>query len=232
MTAADLDVLRRDWTLNTNAAQGGRTGPNRALKRLRHFFNWAVEKGYTERSPFKRGHVNTLHFAKEPGRTRRLEGDEEQRLLKAATTPLLKALIVAGLETGCRIRELLKLTWADVKLDANVLVLPAAITKTNEPRDVPITQHLRALLDMRGTHQMAPSTRTRPMCSATSAESQSSIGASTMRGTPPVAPQASPVCIFTISGASWRRHSVSPAHRITSWPTCSATPTSQRPRGI
>jgi hypothetical protein len=47
-------------------------GSDRALKRLRHFYNWSIEKGYTERSPFKRGHVNTIHFAKESGRTRRL----------------------------------------------------------------------------------------------------------------------------------------------------------------
>jgi integrase len=149
VTGADLDALRRDWTLETTAAQGGRTGPNRALKRLRHFFNWAIEKAYTDRSPFKRGHVNTVHFSQEPGRTRRLEGDEEARLLKHATTPLLKALITAGLETGCRIGELLLLRWADVKWDQQALLLPAAITKTREARDVPLTQNLRALLDMR-----------------------------------------------------------------------------------
>ncbi len=149
VTPADLDGLRRGWTLEKTAAQGGRTGPNRALKRLRHFFNWAIEQGYAERSPFKRAHVNTVHFAQEPGRTRRLEGDEEARLLQHATTPLLKVLIAAGLDTGCRIGELLQLTWADVKWDQNALLLPAAITKTNAARDVPLTQHLRALLDMR-----------------------------------------------------------------------------------
>jgi integrase len=149
VTTADVDVLRRGWTLNTNAASGGRTGPIRALKRLRHFFNWAIEKGHIERTPFKRGDQTVVHFAKEPGRTRRLEGDEEQRLLKHAATPLVRALIVAGLESGCRIGELLQLTWRDVKWDHGVLLLPAAITKTSEPRDIPLTQKLRALLDVR-----------------------------------------------------------------------------------
>lgn len=41
------------------------------------------------------------------------------------------------------------LTWADIKWDQNALLLPAAITKTGEARDVPLTQNLRALLDMR-----------------------------------------------------------------------------------
>jgi integrase len=153
VTAADLDVLRRDWMLETTAAQGGRTGPNRALKRLRHFWNWAIEQGHTERTPFKRAHVNTIHFAKEPGRTRRLEGDEEARLLQHATTPLIRVLMQAGLETGCRIGELLQLTWADVKWQQNALVLPATITKTGEARDIPLTQKLRALLELR---QYAP----------------------------------------------------------------------------
>lgn len=149
VTTADLDVLRRDWTLNATASKGGRTGPTRALKRLRHFFNWSIEKGYTERSPFKRGNVSTIHFSKEAGRTRRLEGDEEQRLLKHAATPLLTALMTAALETACRVGELLQLTWADVKWDAGVLLLPADITKTHEARDIPLTQNLRAILDLR-----------------------------------------------------------------------------------
>ena len=109
VTTADLDQLRRDWVLNKDAAQGGPTGPNRALKRLRHFFNWSIEHGYTERTPFKREHVNMIHFTKESGRTRRFEGDEETRLLQHATTPLIQVLITAGLETGCRIGELLQL---------------------------------------------------------------------------------------------------------------------------
>ena len=149
VTAADLDVLRRGWTLEQTAAQGGRTGPNRALKRLRHFFNWAIEQGYTERSPFKRGHVNTVHFPSEAGRTRRLEGDEEKQLLEHAATPLMRVLISAGLETGCRIGELLLLTWADVKWNQSVLLLPAEITKSGKPRDIPLTQNLSALLEMR-----------------------------------------------------------------------------------
>ena len=161
VTAADLHVLRRDWTLKAKAARGGQTGPTRALKRLRHFYNWAIEQGYTTTSPFKRGHVNTVHFAKEPGRTRRLEGDEEKRLLKHAASPLMRALITAALETGCRVGELLALTWADVKWDDNLLLLPAAITKTREARGVPISQNLKAVLDLRrhapdGTEHDAP----------------------------------------------------------------------------
>jgi hypothetical protein len=34
--------------------RGGRVGADRALKRLRHLFNSAIEKGYAEHTPFKR----------------------------------------------------------------------------------------------------------------------------------------------------------------------------------
>lgn len=81
-------------------------------------------------------------------RTRRLEPDEEKRLLEHAN-PHLYALIVAALETGCRVGELLSLQWHQVRWAENVLLLTAAKTKTSEARDVPMTSRLRAVLEMR-----------------------------------------------------------------------------------
>ena len=92
-------------------------GADKALKRLRHFCSWAVEKGYASRTPFKTGNgVVAFHFAKERPRSRRLEEDEEQRLLDHADSHL-RALIIAALETACRKGELLELRWRDVKWD-------------------------------------------------------------------------------------------------------------------
>jgi integrase len=123
-------------------------GVDRALERLRHLFNWAIEKGYVERTPFRRQHVTVVHFRKDENRTRRLEPGEEHRLL-AHASPALQALIIAALETGCRRGEPLGLRWRDVKATAGVLLLPGAITKTGAPRDVPMTQRLRAVLELR-----------------------------------------------------------------------------------
>lgn len=81
-------------------------------------------------------------------RTRRLDPDEEQKLL-AKANPHLYALIVAALETGCRVGELLSLQWHQVRWTENVLLLPAGKTKTSEARDVPMTTRLRAVLEMR-----------------------------------------------------------------------------------
>lgn len=149
LTVADVEAVRERWPLRKGAAKGGRVGVDRALKRMRHMCNWAVERDYAHRTPFKKGNgVVAVHFAKEQPRRRRLEGDEEERVLKYAD-PLLHDLIVAALETGCRKGELLALRWRDVKWDRNVLLLPAEITKTAEDRDVPMSQTLRSLLEMR-----------------------------------------------------------------------------------
>jgi integrase len=156
VTPADVEAVRDGWKRRTTAAKGGRVGADRALKRLRHLFNWAIEKGHADQSPFKRHGVTVVHFRSDDTRTRRLELGEEARLLQQAP-PFLHALITAALETGCRLGELLGLRWRDVKADH--LLLPAALTKTAEARDVPTTQRLRAVLALR---QHAPDGRLHP----------------------------------------------------------------------
>ena len=92
--------------------------------------------------------MTVVHFTKDRNRTRRLEMGEEARLLAHAPDHL-RALIMAALETGMRKGELLALRWRDVKWDVGALLLPAEITKTAEARDVPMTQRLLAVLEMR-----------------------------------------------------------------------------------
>ena len=53
------------------------------------------------------------------------------------------------LETGCRIGEILALRWANVKRRENVLLIEGDVAKNEEPRDVPMTELVRALLEMR-----------------------------------------------------------------------------------
>jgi len=153
ITKADIEAVRDGWSFRTTGAKGGRTGPDRTLKRLRHLFNWAVENDLARATPFRREGVVVIHFKKEAPRTRRLEAGEERKLLKATQTngAWMYALIVAALETGCRVGELLSLRWREVRLDQNVLLLRESVTKTAEARDVPVSQRLRSLLEMRRT---------------------------------------------------------------------------------
>ena len=151
ITTADVEAVRSGWPLRTTGSRGGQTGPNRALKRLHHLFNWAIGRGYLETSPFRRGDTVVVHIPRDRERHRRLEAGEDERLLAHASDsdPWLYALIIVLLETGCRVGEILALTWADVKWRENVLLIEGDIAKNEEPRDVPMTELVRALLEMR-----------------------------------------------------------------------------------
>ena len=134
--------------------KSGEVGINRLLARLRHVFSFAIAEGYATESPFKRHGVTVvkLDSRAETPRHRRLEPGEEDRLLPHAGDHL-RALIVALLFTGCRVGELLNLTWKQIRRDKDGkprwLMLPATNTKTYRLRPIPIGARLSAELDMR-----------------------------------------------------------------------------------
>ena len=72
------------------------------------------------------------------GRDRRLQGDEEARLLAAAArfTPLAQVIVIA-IETAMRRSEIIGLTWNNVNIATRVAHLPE--TKNGFPRDVPLS---------------------------------------------------------------------------------------------
>ncbi len=102
-------------------------------------------------SPFRRGDRVVVHIPRDGERSRRLEPGEDQRLLAyaAESDPWLFALIIVLLDTGCRIGEILALKWAEVKWGENLLFIKAETAKDAEPRDVPMTTPVKAVLEMR-----------------------------------------------------------------------------------
>jgi integrase len=150
ITTADIEALRTLWLTRRPQGKQGRVGANRMLAALRGCLNWAIAKGYLDATPFKRHGVTVvkLDTRAENPRERRLEGDEEQRLL-AHAEPLMRDVIVALLETGCRQGELRSLQFSQVRWTENVFLLPADKTKTRRARVVPITAKLREVLERR-----------------------------------------------------------------------------------
>jgi integrase len=151
VTPALLDAFRRVRP---------RIGASRDLALLRAAYNWAVLGDLVPATPFKVGGVSAVQVKpREEGRTRRLQPGEEARLLAACDPGLtknghrpwpgnrqLRDVVVAALETACRIGELLSLQWSQVRED---LFLPAGKTKAKKPRRVPISMTLRAVLESR-----------------------------------------------------------------------------------
>jgi integrase len=80
-------------------------------------------------------------------RNRRLQGDEEQRLLAAcrhARNAWLAHFVALAIETGMRRGELLGLQWSNVDLERRVAFL--AVTKNGESRGVPLSNRAVAVL--------------------------------------------------------------------------------------
>ncbi|OLC84758.1 MAG: hypothetical protein AUH72_00890 [Acidobacteria bacterium 13_1_40CM_4_65_8] len=125
---------------------------NHYVQLLKAAFRWATKKGYIARSPISDD--SSLVRSKHAQRARRVTRDEENELLKAAqlirrgTAVFLYGLIVAALETGCRLGELLALQWRDVDLDRRELCIRGENTKDEETRRLPISTRLAAVLDM------------------------------------------------------------------------------------
>lgn len=77
-----------------------------------------------------------------PGRERRLEGREEERLLVAAKdgfvrTPFLAFCIQLAIETGMRAGEIVSLQWGQIDLANHVIHL--RLTKNGDSRTVPLS---------------------------------------------------------------------------------------------
>ncbi|MEQ1760188.1 MAG: site-specific integrase [Vicinamibacterales bacterium] len=140
------DLLRRARRAS-GSVKAGRVATNRLLTRLRHLFAWAVGKDLVQASPFLKAGVNVVKVdgKAEGGRQRRLEGDEEIRLL-ATAGPHLQACIETTLASGLRKSEILGPQWQHVKIGLGLIDVPATVAKTGTARQVVITPRVTTIL--------------------------------------------------------------------------------------
>lgn len=97
-------------------------------------------------------------------RTRRLVGDEEQRLFTAcdesyANQQELRTVIGFALETAMRAGEIMKLEWHEVDIAKHDINIPKHKTKTERYRQVPITTVCATLLEKHKKTKSSESTR-------------------------------------------------------------------------
>ena len=118
---------------------------NKYLQTFRSMSHWGHRKGYLA-TPWI-GPFTDLKREKHARRSRRLGPDEEAQLLRKAA-PRLYRLIVAALETGCRLGELLSLQWQDVDLKRREMTIRAVNAKTKTQRHIPISGRLVSVLSM------------------------------------------------------------------------------------
>lgn len=123
-----IDAYQRDRMADgvTNATI------NRAVALVRRMLNYAVDRKHLRTNPIAR--VEMLEES--PARRPVLEASEERTLIEACSPEWLRFLVRVLLATGCRVGEVLALTYRDVDLDRGVLVIRRS--KSGASRDVPI----------------------------------------------------------------------------------------------
>ncbi len=135
--------LHRLSTPTHQSSQRSIATVNRELAYLRRLLNIAERNNWISKSPFRCGD-SLIHQADEVKRDRILTAQECQRLIDACSNRRahLKPIVIAALDTGCRLSELLKLQWKDVDLGSGIITIQAFNTKTMRERTVAITQRL------------------------------------------------------------------------------------------
>jgi integrase len=141
------DLQKQPGTRRTRGRPLSVASINRQIEFLRHMMNWAVGRDYLDRTPFRRGAERLIRKQHEDNqRRRRLSETEEAKLLNAAS-PMLRAMIIAALDTGMRRGEMLALRFADIDFDRQIITLRGSTTKSGKTRFVPIpTERLRAVV--------------------------------------------------------------------------------------
>ena len=150
ITYEDL-VAFRNARLKTSTHQSEQRSistVNREMAYLRRLLNIAERNEWINKNPFKRGD-SLIHVVDERKRERIITREEEAKLLAQCTgrRKHLKPLIIAGLDTGCRLGELLKLRFRDVDFVDNLITIQAFNTKTMRERQISMTLRLKVELE-------------------------------------------------------------------------------------
>lgn len=147
VTAGDIErllagLVRKGRTAGTH---------NRYRSRLLSIFNKAVDWGYIEDNPVQR--VKRLREHRKGDRY--LSNGELGDLLNKCD-PQLRPLVHLAALTGIRQGALLKMDWSDFEPDLAFVTLRGEITKSGEPRRVPLVPEARKVLEGMGQKFRGP----------------------------------------------------------------------------
>lgn len=136
ITRHQVDIMQ-----GTMAREVKASSVNTRFRIYRAAFNKAVEWGMLENNPFAR--VKMLQ--EQEAFPRYLTHEEITTILGAETHPRYLALWQTLLLTGCRRKEVVTLTWADIDLDDRRIFIKT--TKNKKPRIAWITDDLMQVLE-------------------------------------------------------------------------------------
>jgi integrase len=135
VTGRDIEAYSRDRASKVKGAT-----VNRELALLRHLFNIAVEKGYTDHNPAK----GFKRYPEAPWRHKFFFSESEIQKLISASAPHLRPILAVAFATGLRKGDILGLKWRDVDLDRGIISIH--MQKTGEPIEIPLIPMIQDLL--------------------------------------------------------------------------------------
>jgi len=135
ITKRDIEAYARDRASKVKGAT-----VNRELALLRHLFNIAIEKGYTDHNPAK----GFKRYPEAPWRHKFFFSESEIEKLINASAPHLRPILAVAFGTGLRKGDILRLKWKDVDLDRSIISIQ--MQKTGEPVEIPLIPVIRDLL--------------------------------------------------------------------------------------
>jgi len=134
ITSVDVEMF-----LNGRRAKASNATCNRSLTALSSMFKRAIALGLLRKNP-----VDEVHRGRETQTPLPLVDTAEQQRLIDAIPARMRPLFLLALETGLRLGELLRLSWADVDLPGSRLRLRH--TKAKRPRIVGLTRAAKEAL--------------------------------------------------------------------------------------
>ena len=136
ITKRDVEAYSRERASKVKGAT-----VNRELALLRHFFNIAIDKGYTDNNPVR----GFKKFPEAPWRHKFFFSESEIQKLIGASAPHLRAILAVAFGTGLRKGDILGLKWTDVDLERGIISIQ--MQKTGEPIEIPLIPMVRDLLN-------------------------------------------------------------------------------------
>jgi integrase len=142
----NLDRRRVADELARLTVEVGPVQANRTRASLSKFLNWCIGEGYADANVALQTNKN-----EEVARNRALGDSELQNVWKSFPAAgndyadIIRLLVL----TGCRLREISELRWAEVDLDQATITLPPSRTKNHREHVVPLSVPALAILKAR-----------------------------------------------------------------------------------
>jgi integrase len=140
ISAEDVEVYRAQRKKRNGQAASLQTINNDHII-LKHCLNVARRKGLLTVNPASLVPIPCANNE----RDRVLSAEEWQRLYEAVSSHL-KPILLTAYHLGQRLGEILNLSWDRVDLQRGIITLRGVDTKTNRPRQVPMTAPVKATL--------------------------------------------------------------------------------------